>query len=116
MNIFCVVFEICLVLSYLLDVLCFIEQAHKVWTALWSKLDANHSGDIDDSEFKLIDTDGNGLIDTSELMRFMQRELDFDVCDAEKHFASFVISAGGDVDKNESLSLAEIIRFRKFQP
>ncbi len=84
--------------------------AQAVWAKVWERLDGNHDGTVDEKEFRRLDSDGNGKVDAGELMKFMNRELGFDVSPGEAEFASFVLRAGGDYNKDGNLTWEEFNR------
>ena len=84
--------------------------AHQVWQAVWKSLDKNHDGTISAEEFMALDENMDGHVNAQELMKYMNKELGFDIVDGENSFASFVLRAGGDFDEDGNLTWDE---FRK---
>ena len=86
------------------------HEVHHEYRRHAERLDGNHDGTVDEKEFRRLDSDGNGKVDAGELMKFMNRELGFDVSPGEAEFASFVLRAGGDYNKDGNLTWEEFNR------
>lgn len=81
--------------------------ADKAWKRVFQSIDVDSNGQISESEIRAIDINGDGFVDSNELVSALVR-LGFKATPEELTFVRAVLLAAGDADHDGRLSLSEI--------
>ena len=90
------------------DVLLLKLFSNDVWKKLWKLLDTDGDGVVTREELKVLDLDGDGQLSKEELKSAMSKILGMSTCIGQDVLLDYVLVAGGDTDQDEKLTLDEI--------
>ena len=98
----------CFWLSHDSHVLLLKLFSQDIWKRLWRFLDADGDGVVTAEELRILDTDGDAKLSKAELRSAIANFLGLSAVEGQDTFLDHVLDAGGDLNLNGRLSLAEI--------
>jgi 2',3'-cyclic-nucleotide 2'-phosphodiesterase (5'-nucleotidase family) len=84
------------------------HMAEQWWQRLFSIVDTDSSGSIDDDEFAVIDVNGNRNLDHHDVMDSLQRMVGLQTHEGENTLVDYVLVTAGGINSTAGVSLLDV--------